>query len=778
MLKTLYRGDPGVLETLGKQIIPEARIKEEGERASEIDIILKPTIYSVKKYVDGCYLIYHVLTRGMYLVPSYWIEYLVDDYRDKLDLTNETQKELFQNWFLVDISLDETQLYQDTRKRLLDKNQKCINGSTTPADKEISDSLHHFTILPTSSCNARCTYCFEEGMPYLKMSSETVDATVKFIVRQAMKLNEITCDNRPVKYVKDVDDFCLPEDTEQSLTREKLEPDSAKPVVNNRIQLSWFGGEPLCAPDNIDRICQSLIEAGISFDSDMISNGSLFSEEMACRAVEVWHLREVQITLDGLEKEYVRRKRYVSSVIDPFGTVIRNIHILLRKEIRVIIRLNLDYKNVGQLFLLIDYLNKEFSADTGERKFLYVYSEPIKYDLIDSTDEVQQLSRDLHYYIEKAGFLTSYGVNLQRLRLNYCMADAPRQNIVICSDGSLNVCDHLPDSMAYGDVFNGITKPDVWEGLNSLVSVPGECRNCNWLPECTPFMKAKCPNRVIDCKARMRRFFDEGINRAYSEFRMNEELHRNGAIIFIKLADLIIEIRYHYRYVVDLCHDYIIWDEMRKEYFEESLPETLKSDIFIEISDEELDQEIDREKNFLAGRERGYVEAICIYEKLSLELFRFDAFIMHSAVIEIDGKAFCFAAKSGIGKTTHTRYWKQKYPQTRVINGDKPIYRIVDGVVRAYGTPWCGKEGWNENISAPLRGLCLLEQGQENSIELINGFQHLNRIMNQFYLPSGKGNRIKLMEILDILMEKVPIYRLTVRQETEAAAVAHEVLIG
>ena len=51
----------------------------------------------------------------------------------------------------------------------------------------------------------------------------------------------------------------------------------------------------------------------------------------------------------------------------------------------------------------------------------------------------------------------------------------------------------------------------------------------------------------------------------------------------------------------------------------------------------------------------------------------FDAFVMHSSIVEADGKAYCFAAESGIGKSTHTRYWKEALgDRATVINGGLP----------------------------------------------------------------------------------------------------------
>ena len=41
---------------------------------------------------------------------------------------------------------------------------------------------------------------------------------------------------------------------------------------------------------------------------------------------------------------------------------------------------------------------------------------------------------------------------------------------------------------------------------------------------------------------------------------------------------------------------------------------------------------------------------------------------------------------------------------------------IIDGKAYAYGTPWCGKDGINQNKKVPLQGICFLIQSKENNI--------------------------------------------------------------
>ena len=53
-------------------------------------------------------------------------------------------------------------------------------------EKDRAEGIHkkdgkNFRIWPTSSCNARCYYCFEKGIKYENMSEETAEHVVRFI---------------------------------------------------------------------------------------------------------------------------------------------------------------------------------------------------------------------------------------------------------------------------------------------------------------------------------------------------------------------------------------------------------------------------------------------------------------------------------------------------------------------------------------------------------------------------------------------------------------------
>ena len=227
----------------------------------------------------------------------------------------------------------------------------------------------------------------------------------------------------------------------------------------------------------------------------------------------------------------------------------------------------------------------------------------------------------------------------------------------------------------------------------------------------------------------------------------------------IEAAGLVIRIENRFNYVQNLCIEY------------ETSPNR-PADIIISVSKEELRQEIEKIPAYFP--DEGYAEGVVVYEKISTALPAYNAFVMHSSVLVVDGRAYGFAAESGTGKSTHTRYWKEVLGnRVTVINGDKPVYRFSDNRLMAYGTPWCGKENWQTNTAAPMKALCLLEQGTENEIFPVDPFTVLNELTHHFYLPGGgKVDMPKLIELIDRMVTTVPVYRLRCRNHVSAAKMA------
>ena len=54
--------------------------------------------------------------------------------------------------------------------------------------------------------------------------------------------------------------------------------------------------------------------------------------------------------------------------------------------------------------------------------------------------------------------------------------------------------------------------------------------------------------------------------------------------------------------------------------------------------------------------------------------------------------------------------------EVQMLNGDKAVLKIDECGVLVFPSPWRGKENMGNRITAPLGGIILLEQAEENSI--------------------------------------------------------------
>lgn len=224
----------------------------------------------------------------------------------------------------------------------------------------------------------------------------------------------------------------------------------------------------------------------------------------------------------------------------------------------------------------------------------------------------------------------------------------------------------------------------------------------------------------------------------------------------VRIADLNIGIEAHYETTERFCKDYLT-DEKELEF---TVAPTL--------------EEIEAEG---VGFSAQYLERLAVQRKISEQLYVYDRMLMHGAVIEFQNDAYMFTALSGTGKSTHIQLWQKYLGETvQPINGDKPFIKVADNEVRIYGTPWAGKEGWQRNVSVPLKGICFLGRGTENRIRRIKPEECLEKIMCQVYVPNSLEGAGKTLELLDKVVQQVPLYLLECDMSEEAVKTSFEAM--
>ena len=166
------------------------------------------------------------------------------------------------------------------------------------------------------------------------------------------------------------------------------------------------------------------------------------------------------------------------------------------------------------------------------------------------------------------------------------------------------------------------------------------------------------------------------------------------------------------------------------------------------------------------------LENTAIYRKIAAKLPEYDAFVFHGSAVAVKEKAYLFTAKSGTGKTTHTDLWLKNIEGSYVVNGDKPILRIINGKPFVFGTPWMGKEGYGCNKNVPLCAICFLNRGIENHIEKTEFGKVFPRLIGQTHRPENGALVVKTIKLLERIGQCVPIYELFCNMENEAATVS------
>jgi len=276
-----------------------------------------------------------------------------------------------------------------------------------------------------------------------------------------------------------------------------------------------------------------------------------------------------------------------------------------------------------------------------------------------------------------------------------------------------------------------------------------------------------------------------------------------------RIADFLVRLEAQHLYTRRICRPYLVADasascknEENASHFQPKLSTVhcplstgeLRSpppDFTVATTPEEIAAE-----QALSGLPIGLCESVCLYRRLCALVLPHDAFLLHAAVVEKDGRGYAFLGESGAGKSTHMALWL-KYLDANIINGDKPLVRKVESgkwkvesegcqgdnssdselstfnfqlsTFFAYGTPWAGKEGLQRNASVALSAMVFIEQGERNEIVRLTPGDCVRRIFHQMLVPKTPEAAARLLALADAFVRAVPAYRLTCDISRQAA---------
>ncbi len=237
----------------------------------------------------------------------------------------------------------------------------------------------------------------------------------------------------------------------------------------------------------------------------------------------------------------------------------------------------------------------------------------------------------------------------------------------------------------------------------------------------------------------------------------------------IAIAGLVTRVQPMFISTREYCRAYLL--EETPEFF----VEVTADDLLYEqrMLDIEADEEGLKRRKFTDP----FLERATIQRKIATELLNRDAILLHGSTVGLDGAAYLFTAPCGTGKSTHTRLWREVFGSRAVmVNDDKAFLCITDSGVLAFGSPWSGKHGLDTNTCLPLRGICFLRRGPENSICRGNPEMCIDELIHQCFIPEDIFGKEKALTLVSILAQKVDLFEMACTKDPAAAQISYEAM--
>ncbi len=192
-----------------------------------------------------------------------------------------------------------------------------------------------------------------------------------------------------------------------------------------------------------------------------------------------------------------------------------------------------------------------------------------------------------------------------------------------------------------------------------------------------------------------------------------------------------------------------------------------------QMADMEADEEGLKRRKFTDP----FLERASIQRQIAEALLKRNVLLFHGSCVAVDGYAYLFTAACGIGKSTHTRFWRETFGDRAVmVNDDKPFLQITSSGVYAHGSPWSGKHGLATNVCLPLKGICILRRGPENVICPAKVEYAMEFLFHQGFAPDTADGQGLRDDLVTALVKQIPVWEMECTKDRKAALVAYNAM--
>ena len=150
--------------------------------------------------------------------------------------------------------------------------------------------------------------------------------------------------------------------------------------------------------------------------------------------------------------------------------------------------------------------------------------------------------------------------------------------------------------------------------------------------------------------------------------------------------------------------------------------------------------------------------------------------LLHSSYVKTEQGALLFPGEARVGKSTQAMLWA-RYRGAKIVNGDRAVIGMERGQAMAYGVPLVGSGLICQNISAPLRAVVVVRQGEENSVVRLTGPRAVAAVGANLAIDRWRaGEYATALSILEQILADVPVYQLSCTPDEGAVQALEKVL--
>ncbi len=331
----------------------------------------------------------------------------------------------------------------------------------------------HITIVPTMDCNLNCAYCFEKN-------------------------HTTYMDGKTIEQIKTFYDSWI------------------QNHKSKKIQIDWYGGEPLMAIDTMVGLSSHFIKStesiGGVYGAAIVTNGTLLDKDVFDKLIQC-NISKCQITIDGDKNIHDKRRGFIdNNKRSSYDKIMENISNIIGK-IPIYLRINVDNHNYSQVFELLEIFdelgwmkeNMKFNPYLAPISAYNEHCSSIDKDCMGVSSFID-LSIDFFKRLEKYKTVKKNLFYLYPQTKKYNCGAVGLNSFLIGPTGSIFKCGVTVDDNknAVGSVFNKYNDLIFnniglkWGNFDPFST--SKCKKCDILPTCLggcPFMSISKNSAMI-----------------------------------------------------------------------------------------------------------------------------------------------------------------------------------------------------------------------------------------------------------------------------------------